>query len=122
MSSFDERVIIASTTRVHAFRVGKLVYFANMHMTDDLKTRVSEMARLQAADVNPKGCRECIGRALNYASLVGPDGPVFLKHIGECDDIPTCGVRELCFEAEKNGSHFPVHPFVVTSRSFRPVF
>lgn len=118
VESYSTVVFRSAAESVNVFQVGKLVYLARVPTTPDFEARVKEAARLQAANLNVKGCRACIQRAAAYAPLVGPDGPVFLSHMQACEDEPTVAVRALAVEAATKHSKRLVTPFVVTDSSF----
>jgi hypothetical protein len=121
VQTYENVVNASATSDVRVFRAGSLSYLVRVGTLCEFDETVAEAARLQAAHVNPKGCRTCMERAVKYAPLVGPDGPVFLECVKpNCCDPATVAVRELAVKATANCGHRVVYPFVVTTASFGP--
>ena len=119
--TYSDVVNTSATEPVRVFRAGSVSYLVRVGTTPEFDGTVKEAARLQAASVNPKGCRTCMKRAVEYAPLVGPDGPVFLACVDNCDDAATVAVRGLAVKATKSHGRKVVYPFVVTAASFGPL-
>lgn len=120
---YDYVVRKSASEPVRVFQAGPLYYLVCVYTPPKVNAQVDDAARLQAADQNFKGCRTCRTRAVEYAPLIGPDGPVFLSYVDEnnCDDAATVALCKLVREGAKNLGRKTVYPFVVTEKSFGPL-
>lgn len=122
--SYTTVVERSATEPVRVFVVHSIAYLARInsclrHWRHD----VEQAARDQTASRNPLGCSTCIRRANEYAPLIGPDGPVFLHHVRDCES--TLRVRRIIDEMVSAETHARIKtsatPVIVTSNTFAPM-